>query len=291
MPVLAAMFAAAVACAQPQFGTSSRNVFDVDPPESQGVAIEEKVGTPLPMDLVFTNSRGERVRVGDYFKSVAQGGKPAVVALVYYKCPVVCDVVLEKMAICFNDLDLTIGPDFNVYLFSFDDRETADDARAYKMNYIAGYNRATEETAAAWEFHVGDAPSNRALANAFGFPYKQLDNGEYSHPVALFVVTPEGRISRYIHGFDYPVRDVKLSLIDASEGRLSRSLGDRLMAFCYMYDPTRGGYALQAVRVMQVSGVVTMLVLGVTIGGLFLGERARRRLTRAERRSRQQRRS
>lgn len=245
------------------------------PPQARGLEIDEKVGQPLPLELAFTNSEGKLVQLREYFSD----NKPAIVALVYYDCPVVCDVLMQKLAETLNDLDLTVGEDFRVLLFSFDPTETVAQAAGLKAMYLAGYNReVTPEVAAGWQFHVDETSATRQLANSMGFPYRLLDDGEYSHPVALFILTPEGVQSRNIYGFNYPARDVKLALIDASGGKLARSIGDRILAFCYMYDPQAGAYTLQAMRVMQVAGGITVVSLGTLIGLLFLGERLRRRL-------------
>lgn len=240
-----------------------------------GLEIEEQVGRVLPLELGFTNSEGRSVRLGDYFKS----NKPAVIAMVYYRCPVVCDVVMQQLTNTFNDLDLKIGHDFNVLYFSFDPTEKPEDAKSSRTGHMSNYNKPiTDEVNAGWQFHVTDSVTARGLADAIGFKYRRLENGQYSHPAAIYLVTPDGKISRYFYGFSYPARDMKLGLIDATNGKLVRSLGDRLMAFCYMFDPNTGKYSLAAVRVMQVSGVITMLIVGTLVGALFVGERVRRRI-------------
>lgn len=248
------------------------------PEQARGLDIEEKVGNTLPLDEVFTNADGKQVRLGDYFKD----GKPAVLALVYYKCPVICTVMMEKIAETLQDLDLTVGQDFNCLLVSFNPGETTQDASGRREAYLAGYNReVTPQVRAGWQFHTSQAAAVKELADAVGFKYKRLDNGEYSHPACIFVITPEGKVSRYIYGFSYPARDMKLSLLDASQGKLIKSVGDRLLFFCYMYDPATGSYALQAIRVMQIAGVATVIGLGGLIGLMILGERVRRRGAKA----------
>ncbi len=256
---------------------------DVRPNQIKGLEVDEHLGAPLPLELSFTNAQGELVPLETYFK----GDKPAVMAMVYYDCPIVCDVLMEKLNDAFAKLDLTIGKDFNVLLFSFDPSETTVSAKRTKDRFVESYARANSpelEAAVAkgWEFHTSDITSARLLANAVGFKYRRMESGEYSHPVATFLITPTGKVSRYIHGFDVNARDLKLSLLHASEGKIDASIGDRLMAFCYMYDPKAGSYSLQAFRVMQVAGVLTMLGLGTVIGLLFAGERARRRFAAAK---------
>ncbi len=248
------------------------------PTQIRGMEVEEKLGAPLPLELTFTNAQGETVQLADYFKD----NKPAIIGLVYFKCPIVCSVLMEKLSQSLRDVDLTVGQDFRVLLFSFDFTETTELAAKLKAYHLAGYNRdVTDEVRAGWEFHTSDAASAKQLANALGFKYRRLDNGEFTHPVALFFVTPDGKISRYLYGFTIPPRDVKLSLIEASSGRLARSLGDRLSFFCYEYDPEAGAFTLQAVRVMQVAGIATMVGLGGLITALFVGERVRRRMAAA----------
>lgn len=253
---------------------------DVDqvPAQIRGMEVDEHLGAPLPLELTFTNAQGEVVSLGSYFT----GDKPAVMAMVYYDCPIVCDVLMEKLNDAFAELSLTVGEDFNVLLFSFDPSETTEVAKRTKDRYVLSYARAATpeleaKVAKGWEFHTSDVESARQLANAVGFKYRRLESGEYSHPVATFLISPTGKISRYIHGFDVNARDLKLSLLHAAEGKIDKSIGDRLMAFCYMYDPKAGSYSLKAFRVMQVAGVITMLALGTLIGVLFAGEKARRK--------------
>lgn len=244
------------------------------PKAAQNLEIEEKVGNTLPLDEVFTDADGKTVRLGDYFKD----GKPAILALVYYRCPVICTVVMEKIAESMQGMDLTVGQDYHCLLVSFNPSESTTDARAKREAFLAGYNReATPEVRAGWQFHTAQAGAVKELADAVGFKYKRLDNGEYSHPACIFVITPEGKVSRYLYGFSYPSRDMKFALMDASQGKLIKSIGDRLLFYCYMYDDARGTYTLQVVRVMQIAGGATVLLLAGTIGVLLLRERVRRR--------------
>ncbi len=243
------------------------------PIQARGVDVEEHVGQTLPMELTFTNAEGKTVRLGDYFKN----GKPAIIALVYYKCPVACQVVMQRMAETINDLDYTVGKDYNALLFSFDPTETTKDARQAKIGFVSGYSKeVTPEVEAGWEFHTCQEESARQLADTLGFRFHKLNTGAYSHPVALFIVTPEGKISRYLYGFSYPAADVKLALMEASQGKLVRTIGDRFKFYCFMYDSDAGKYTLRIQRVMQVAGIGTAGALGMFIGGLFLAEKIRR---------------
>ncbi len=273
-------------------GAASEAMPAQDPSEIRGLTVEERVGSTLPMELLFTSSEGKLVRLGDYFKTedgrggtaAAFGGqaKPTVLMMVYYRCPIVCDVLMSKMTQTFEDLDFTLGSEYNALFFSIDDRESPEVSSAAKTKYFEGYRRsftpdAREKASKAWQFHTGDSDSVAKLANAVGYQFRKLPNGEFSHPVVAFIITPDGKLSRYLYGFKQEPRDLRLALMEASEGKLVRTLGDRLLAFCYMYDPTRGGYSLQAVRVMQVGGVVTIVALAGLVGVLLAGERLRKR--------------
>jgi len=243
------------------------------PTQAQGVDVEEQIGNTLPPDIGFTDSTGKVVRLGEYFK----GDKPAIVAVVYYNCPIVCTVVLNRLQETMNDLDFTVGKDYRTLVFSMDPSEGTKLAASTKLAYMSGYNRdVTPEVEAGWAWHVTDEDAARRLGDALGFKFRKLDTGAYSHPVALAVITPDGKVSRYIYGFVYPARDVKLALMEASEGKLVKTIGDRLLLRCYMYDPKAGSYTLQATRVMQIGGVLTVVAIGTLIGGLFIGERLRR---------------
>jgi protein SCO1/2 len=257
------------------------------PAEIRGLEVDEHLGDNIPPGITFKDSDGKTVRIGDYFT----GERPIILAMVYYDCPLVCDVLMEKQTQCFNKMDFEIGKDFDVLWFSFDPLEGPELAAKKASLYFAQYSRAdTPERQAAlkqhWKLHTGDAAASASLAKAVGFKYRRMDSGEYSHPVATYVVSPTGKITRYIHGFLFEPRDIKLSLIDASEGKLVASIGDRLMAFCFMFDESKGKYTLQVFRVMQLAGLATVLVVGGVIGLLIARERIIRiRSTRSIERS------
>lgn len=248
------------------------------PAQAKGLDIRDRLGQQLPLHLQFIDSSGKKVHLQDYFKPHEQGGKPAILVMGYYDCPVVCGVVLQKVVDAVNELKYKLGDDYQSLYFSFDPTETAERAAEVKVSAIAAYHagdKAKAET--AWHFHVGDVDSNRELARGLGFDYRKLDSGEYSHPIGIYVITPEGKVARVFTGYVYPPDQLRLALLDASEGKIAKGMGDRLMMFCYMYDPSAGAYTLQAMRVMQIAGVLTMIGLAGLIGVLLFGERLRRR--------------
>lgn len=252
------------------------------PYEARGLDVEEKVGSRLPMDIQFTNAEGKLVALGDYFDDEnggkAPGAKPAVIVMAYYHCPVVCKTLIDKLVQTLNGVDYVPGQEYNLLVFSFDPKEDARSANVAKELYVGQYNGDEKAAQEGFQFHVGTATASRTLADALGFRYKFLtDTGEFSHPVVVFLATPEGRVSRYLYGYEQAPRDMRLAIMEASQGKLVRTIGERLMNFCYMYDPTRGTYTLQAFRVMQIGGALSLLLLSALVGGLLLYERSRKR--------------
>lgn len=238
---------------------------------AQGMEVTEHLGQTIPLELNFTTSDGKQVYLKDYFTKT---NKPAVVAMVFYKCPIACQAVMQRFSDCLNAMDFSLGKDFNALYFSIDSSETAELAKQTKEKILTGYNKEiTDEVRASWQFHVGEAASNKQLSDSLGFPYRPLEDGTFSHPIALFILSPEGKIVRYIHGFSYDPRDVKLALMEASSGRLGKSIGDRFLGFCYMYDPNTGKYTIVARRVMQVGGVLMIFAVGSLVGVMLVSER------------------
>lgn len=247
-------------------------LMDEPPAELEGVTVTEKLGERLPTRLTFTNSDGETAALADYF----DGEKPVVLALVYFGCPVVCPLVLDRLNECFAGLDYTIGEDFNVVVVSIDHTESVTESSTRKQTDLARYGKGDPATVAAgWGFLTGDETSIRMLADACGWDFNRLPNGEYAHPAAVMIASPDGVLTRYVYGFDYPVKQVKLSLLDASEGKIASSLGDHLMFYCYRYDPTAGTYSMEAMALMRLAGGATVAGLVVLIGGMLIVEKIR----------------
>lgn len=272
---LAAVAAAAVCCA-----AASAQLNRV-PREAEGVGVTERLGEQVPLDLIFTNASGQTVPLRKYF----DGEKPVLLALVYYDCPMICMMVMDRMTEAMNEIDFTVGHDYNAVVVSFRTAETTTHAAAAKAAMLAGYDNhdIDSKVREGYAFHTADYQNVKALADAVGFRYNALDNGEYAHPSVIFALTPDGVVSRYIHGLEYPPRDIKLSLMDAAEGKLTRSLGDAAIGFCFQWDPNTGAYTLQAFRVMQLAGYLTMLIVGAWLAIMFWRDRARRRRDRAVR--------
>ncbi len=263
---------------------------DEVPVQARGLDIEEKLGAQVPLDAIVTTAEGKTLRFGDFFDDRANPdrGKPTILLLVYYDCPVACPAMLGNLNRAFNGIDdWTIGEQYNVLAVSFDPSNTQEQAQEYATLYRSGYEQNAdnaETVAAGYQFLRASGDTSKAIAESVGFGYRFLpDVDEYAHATGAVVLTPEGKVSRYFYGFDYPARQVKLSLLDASEGRSGHSFGDRVLLFCFTYDPNSNSYTLAAVRVMQAGGVLTILLIGGLFGGLKLSEHlARNRQRQAE---------
>lgn len=234
------------------------------PDELQGVDIIEHLNEPLPLDLEFVNEQGESVKLGD----IIDGSRPAVLQMGYYRCPMLCDLVLnEAMAGLGGVEELTAGTDYDLVSVSVNPEEGPEIAILKEKGYLLDYNR--PGAARGFHFLTGSAQNSKALADAVGFGYSLQDDGEYAHAAVLFIITPDGRISRYLYGVDYPPKTLRFALMEGGEGRIGSTL-ERFILWCHVYDPESGSYHLFAFRIMQLGGVVTLFVLVLGLGTLWL---------------------
>jgi len=240
------------------------------PADLEGVGVTQRLDESVPLDLRFRDEAGNDVRLGDYFDS----RRPVLLSLVYYDCPMLCTLVLDGMVRVLQGMDWVPGQNFEVITLSIDPHETPDLARQKKDNYLASYGR--PEAATGWHFLTGDEDQIRALADAVGFRYRYLEqNGEFAHPAALFVLTPEGRISRYLFGVQHDPGTLRLSLVEASEGRIGTPV-DKFLLYCYRYDAEAGTYAPVAMQIMRLGGGATAVVVGGVLLGFWLRDSRRR---------------
>jgi protein SCO1 len=237
------------------------------PPLLEGVGIDQNLNAQVPMDLIFRDETGQPVRLGQYFRD-----KPVVLALVYYECPGLCDLILNGLSHAMQQISLNIGTDYQVVTVSFNPKETWQLAVAKKGNYLEKYNRPGAKE--GWHFLTGDEPSIKTLADTVGFHYKyDQQSQQYVHASAIYVLTPEGKISKYFYGIDYNPRDFRLGLVDASSEKIG-TVADRVLLFCCQYDPTTGKYGMAITRVTRVLGTATALCL---FGFVFVMLRRERR--------------
>jgi len=219
----------------------------------QKVGIDQKMGAQVPLDLPFTDESGQPVTLRTYF------GKPVILALVYYQCPSLCNMVLNGVLRGVKDLPMTAGDQYQIVAVSFDPRETPEMAAAKKQTYLKGYGRPGAEQ--GWHFLTGQEGASKTLADAVGFNYvyDSMTN-QYAHGSAIMLLTPVGSVARYFFGIDYPARDLRLGLVEASNGGIS-SPTDQILLYCYHYDPASGKYALVIMNVLRLSALITLAVL------------------------------
>lgn len=220
------------------------------------VDLVQKLDAQVPLDARFTDETGKPVALHEYFHK----GKPVVLVMMYYECPMLCSQVLNGLITSLRPLDFEPGKEFDVVGISINPKEMPGLARDKKKAYLDDYKR--PETAGGWHFLVGEEPAIQQVADAIGFKYAYDDAiKQYAHPAAITVLTPEGRVSRYFYGIEYSSRDLKLGLVDASANRIG-ALADRVMLLCYHYDPATGKYGLMTMRLVQAGGILTLAGLG-----------------------------
>ena len=217
------------------------------------VDIEQRLDSQIPLGLRFRDEAGREVALGDYFKN----GKPVVLTLVYYECPMLCNQVLNGLTGTLQAMSFTAGREFDVVTVSFDARETPELAARKKETYLRRYGR--EGAAAGWHFLTGEKASIDRLAEAVGFRYVWDERSQqFAHASAIMVATPEGKLSHYFYGIDYDPRALRLALVEASAGKIGSPV-DKLILYCYHYDPTVGGYAPVVMNIVRLAGVATVL--------------------------------
>jgi len=247
-----------------QFTDPTQNV-GVRPELLKEVGIDQKLNSPIPLDLMFRDEHGNSVALGQYF-----GSKPVILTLVYYNCPMLCTQVLNGLDRSLEQIPMTIGKDFNVVTVSIDPTDQPALAEAKQAVYLGMYNRPGAES--GWHFLTGQEPQIKELAAAVGFRYAyDPDSKQYAHASGIMLLTPEGKLSRYFYGVTYPERDMRLGLDEASNGKIGSPV-DQVLLFCYHYDPHTGKYGLLVSRVLQLGGLATVLIGGIFLIVLFRGE-------------------
>jgi len=228
------------------------------------VGIEQRLNEQVPLDAVFKDETGQQVRLGDVAK-----GKPVVLALVYYSCPMLCNQILNGVLGSLRQVSFNAGEQFEVIAVSFDPRETPELAATKKQTYVKAYNRAGGEN--GWHFLTGDAANIKRLTDAAGFHYKWDEKtNQFAHASGIMLLTPEGKLARYFYGIDYPPRDLRLGLVETSQNKIGSPV-DALYLYCYHYDPATGKYGAVVMNIMKVAGVITVgLIVGML---LFLRKR------------------
>ena len=219
------------------------------------VGIDQKLNEQIPLGLKFRNEKGESVALGSYFHS-----KPVIIALVYYKCPMLCTQVLNGMVQSFRTLEFTAAKEFEVVTISIDPSETPDMAADKKDTYVAEYGRPGVEN--GWHFLVGDSANIKALANAVGFRYVyDVPTKQYAHASGIMIATPQGKLARYLYGIEYAAKDLTFSMMEAAQEKIGSPV-DKLLLLCYHYDPRTGKYGVIISNILRGGGIVMIVLVG-----------------------------
>lgn len=229
------------------------------PREIREVSLQEKLNAQVDPELTFIDETGQTVALKDYFGK----GRPVVLNLVYYSCPMLCGMVLQGVVRSLKEVPYTPGQEIEVVTISFDPKETAVLAAAKKNTIFQEYTRPGAEK--GWHVLVDKDGNAKKLADQVGFGFKwDEETQQFAHPSVTMILTPQGRVSRYLNGIDYAQRDMRLALAEASQGKIG-TLSDRIMLYCYKYDPTARSYVMAATNTMKAGGVLIVLVMGLML--------------------------
>ena len=233
------------------------------PAQLQNVGFDPQLNAQIPLDLPFVDENNTNVQLRDYFEQ-----KPVLLAFVYYGCPMLCNQVEQGVVGALRMLSFTPGRDYEVVFVSFDPRESADMAAQKKKSALAHFNR--PETAAGWHFLTGTKENIDAATKATNFRYSfDAKTNLFAHASGIMLLTPDGRISRYFYGVEYPGRDMRLGLVDASAGKIGTPI-DHVLLFCYQYDPSSATYSASILKIIRLGGILTVLCI---VGGILIFRR------------------
>ena len=230
----------------------------------QEVGVDEKPGAQVPLDLPFTDASGKAVRLGDYLRD-----GPVLLTLNYFTCPMLCPLTFRSLAATMAEVKgLSPSKDYRVVTVSIDPAEIPEIVRA-KANESHALVPGLEDADSRWPFLYGDAESIRRVTEAVGYRYKKV-GAEFAHPSAQIVLSPGGKVSRYLYGFEIPPRDFELALLEAADGKIgASSAGNALLMYCFRYDPVGKKYMLYARNIMRAAGAVTLILLGGLLAALW----------------------
>ncbi|MEM1269408.1 MAG: SCO family protein [Bacteroidota bacterium] len=245
--------------AQPRVGPMAGEEIVREPvvPEAlKAVDVDEQLGEKIPLDLAFTTSDGQEVTLAELMST----GKPAVLNLVYHECPMLCSLVLDGTTAALKEIDLDVGADFDVLTVSFSTGDTPEMAAEQKAKYVERYGRAGASD--GWHFLVGEQESIEALTAAAGFGFRWDRRAEqYAHPAVLVMISPDGTITRYLYGIEFPPFNVRTAILEAGQGTVGSTV-DKLILYCFQYDPEAGSYTPQVMNMMKLGGLLFLLIGG-----------------------------
>ena len=241
------------------------------PAQLDGVGVTEHLGSRVRIEkYTFQDDHGQSVRLSDYFKEK----KPVILALVYYQCPQLCNLILNGLHTAMKDMAWSAGKEFELVAVSINPAETPELASQKKKNYLKAYNRPSAEQ--GFHFLTGDEVQVKSLADEVGFHYRyDAKEKQFLHTATLFILTPEGKISRYLYGVTFSAKNLRLALTEASRGMVGTVM-DRVLLFCYHFDPSKNSYTFQMWRVVQIVLSIQALALGGILYKLWRSEKKRK---------------
>ena len=249
------------------FDNASAQLNQNRPAVLNDIGVDEHLGDKVPLDLRFANSNGDSVSIGELIES----GKPVLLNPLYYECPVLCSLVLDGVFKVVRELAWTPGNDYTIITFSIDPEEGPDVAAEFKNRYISDLNRAG--AGEGWHFLTGKEKSIKALTEAIGFNYKYDDRtGEYLHLASIMMISPEATITRYLYGANFREFDLRNGLYEAADGKIGSTM-DRVLLYCFTYDPSSQSYVPVAINIMKLGGLATVIILGIFLGVFWRRER------------------
>jgi protein SCO1/2 len=238
--------------------------------ELAGVGLVEHLDGAVPRDAAFRDTEGQAVTLGQFF----DGKRPTLLVFAYHTCPMLCSLVLDATVRSLNDVAWTVGQEFDVVSISIDPHDTPETATRKRASVVESYGR-SKGSVSGWHFLTGDEANIRKVTEAIGFEYRyDARQKQYAHPAAIYLLTPDAHIARYLYGIQFEPNDVRLGLLEAAQGR-SVSTTERILLYCYHYDPQGGHYSLVAMKVMRLGGVVTLGALGSFLTIMWARERRR----------------
>lgn len=237
---------------------------------TKDITVDEHTGAQIPPDLTFTDETGKTVRLGDYFK----GDRPVVLQLGYYRCPMLCTLISRGIVDSLKAVTLNTNKDYDVVFVSIDSSETPALAAQKKASMLKEFGR---DGGAGWHLLTGQDAQIKTLAKTVGFNYRWIASaGQYAHPAVIMVCMPNGKVSRYLYGVRFNPTTLRLSLVEASDGKVGSAV-DRLYLCCFQYDGRQGKYALAAIGLMRIGGVITMIIVAVVLIRIFQKEARKNR--------------
>lgn len=240
-------------------------------PDLNKIDVIEHSGEFIPFDLSFIDDRGDSVTLGDYFNN----GKPVIMILGYYQCPMLCNLVFNGLVKTARELKWSPGEEYQIVTVSINPNESWEMARDKKQNYLAALDKPSADS--GWSFLVGSEDQSKKLADALGFQYFYVeDQDQYAHPAVVFLLTEKGKISRYLYGIEHNQMDLKFAIQEASEGKVGNTF-EKLILYCFHYDPDAKGYVVIAGNIMKLGGLFTMIILAIAVTTMLRRERFKKK--------------